>query len=96
MATEVATGYAWLDHAANWWVKIGSAIGDHDSAGIIATMNSARTAIERAAPHVLELAERSVGAAGMIAPHPLERLLRSDLSYANPIPMPPWRQLAPR
>ena len=81
MATEVATGYAWLDHAASWWVKIEKAIGDHDSAGVIATMNAARTAIERAALHVLELAERSVGAAGMIAPHPLERLLRDLRTY---------------
>jgi alkylation response protein AidB-like acyl-CoA dehydrogenase len=81
MATEVATGYAWLDHAANWWVKIENAIGDHDNAGVIATMNAARTAIERAALHVLELAERSVGAAGMIAPHPLERLLRDLRTY---------------
>jgi alkylation response protein AidB-like acyl-CoA dehydrogenase len=77
MATEVATGYAWLDHASNWWAKI----GDRDSTSVIATMNSARTAIERAALHVLELAERSVGAAGMIAPHPLERLVRDLRTY---------------
>ena len=80
MATEVATGYAWLDHVAEYWAKIGSH-GRQDCAGIIAATSAGRTAIERAALHVLELAERSVGAAGMIAPHPLERLVRDLRTY---------------
>lgn len=81
MATEVAAGYAWLDHSASWWAEIGSKIGREHSAGVIATVNASRTAIERAALHVLELAERSVGAPGMIAPHSLERLLRDLRTY---------------
>ena len=44
-------------------------------------MNAARGAVERAALNVMELAERSVGAAGMIAPHPLERLMRDLRTY---------------
>jgi hypothetical protein len=44
-------------------------------------MNAARGAIERAALNVMELAERSVGAAGMMAPHPLERLMRDLRTY---------------
>lgn len=81
MATEVATGYAWLDHAGGCWAKIGGHIDRQHCTSVIATMSAARTAIERAALHVLELAERSVGAAGMIAPHPLERLIRDLRTY---------------
>jgi alkylation response protein AidB-like acyl-CoA dehydrogenase len=81
MATEVTAGYAWLDYTAAWWAEIGNTSGPDDNAPVIATMNAARTSIERAALHVLELAERSVGAAGMIAPHPLERLLRDLRTY---------------
>ena len=48
---------------------------------IIASANAARFAVESAALQVLELAERSVGASGMIAPHPLERLIRDLRTY---------------
>lgn len=77
MAIEVETGYAWLDHAATFWVSIGR----RDGAVIIAALAAARLAIERAALNVLELAERSVGAAGMIRPHPLERWIRDLRTY---------------
>jgi alkylation response protein AidB-like acyl-CoA dehydrogenase len=77
MATEVATGYAWLDHSARHWATIEKA----PPAETIAAMSAARTAIERAALNVLELGERSVGAAGMIAPHTLERLIRDLRTY---------------
>jgi alkylation response protein AidB-like acyl-CoA dehydrogenase len=77
MGVRVAAGYAWLDHAAKAWSEIGS-VSDKE---IIAWLGAARLAIERSALDVLELAERSVGAAGMIAPHPLERLLRDLRTY---------------
>lgn len=77
MGSEVATGYAWLDHAATCW----AGLERHQARGVIATMSAARAAIERAALRVLELAERSVGAGGMIAPHPLERLVRDLRTY---------------
>src|ERR1700761_370086 len=77
MGYEVATGYAWLDHAATSW----TGIEGHSPRNVIATMSAARAAIERAALRVLELAERSVGASGMIAPHPLERLVRDLRTY---------------
>lgn len=77
MGSEVATGYAWLDHAAAYW----AGMERHSDRSAIATMSAARAAIERAALNVLELAERSVGAAGMIAPHPLERLVRDLRTY---------------
>ena len=77
MGSAVATGYAWLDSAGASW----SAIERHSMRHTIATMSAARAAIERAALGVLEMAERSVGAAGMIAPHPLERLIRDLRTY---------------
>ena len=77
MATEVAGGYAWLDYAAANWARIDKL----PAATLIACMNAARGAIERAALNVMELAERSVGVAGMMAPHPLERLTRDLRTY---------------
>jgi alkylation response protein AidB-like acyl-CoA dehydrogenase len=77
MATEVAGGYAWLDYAAANWARIDKL----PAATLIACMNAARGAIERAALNVMELAERSVGVAGMVAPHPLERLMRDLRTY---------------
>jgi alkylation response protein AidB-like acyl-CoA dehydrogenase len=77
MATEVAGCYAWLDYAATSWARIDRL----PAATLIACMNAARGAIERAALNVMELAERSVGVAGMMAPHPLERLMRDLRTY---------------
>ena len=59
-------------------------LGSHNklpAATLIACMNAARGAIERAALNVMELAERSVGVADMMAPHPLERLMRDLRTY---------------
>lgn len=83
MGIAVETGYAWLDRAAKVWAK---ADGNMDTA-IVATANAARLAIESLALVVLETAERSVGAGGLIAPNPLERLardLRTYLRQPNP------------
>ena len=77
MGVSVGAGYAWLDHAAKVWPEIGS-ISDNE---VIASLSAARLAVERSALDVLELAERSVGAVGMIAPHPLERLIRDLRTY---------------
>jgi alkylation response protein AidB-like acyl-CoA dehydrogenase len=77
MSISVGAGYVWLDHAAKMW----SAIGTVSDKEVITALCAARLAIERSALDVLELAERSVGAAGMIAPHPLERLIRDLRTY---------------
>jgi alkylation response protein AidB-like acyl-CoA dehydrogenase len=77
IAIRVAAGYAWLDRAAKIWSAIGT-VPDNE---VVAALCAARLAIERSALDVLELAERSVGAAGMIAPHPLERLIRDLRTY---------------
>ena len=47
----------------------------------MASANGARLAVEEAALTVLEEAERAIGAAGMIAPHPFERLMRDMRTY---------------
>jgi alkylation response protein AidB-like acyl-CoA dehydrogenase len=77
MATEIAAGYAWLDYAAANWARIDKV----PAATLIACMNAARGAVERIALNVMELAERSVGVAGMMAPHPVERLMRDLRTY---------------
>ncbi|WP_279482487.1 acyl-CoA dehydrogenase family protein [Aureimonas sp. SK2] len=79
MGTAVEGGYGWLDRAAREWAAV--AAGRAPSASLVATVNAARGAVEAAALHVLEEAERGVGAAGLIAPHPLERLLRDLRTY---------------
>ena len=83
MGMAVESGYAWLDRAAKYWSEPERSMGD----GIGAIANAARLAIEGLALVVLQEAERSVGAAGLIAPHPLERLsrdLRTYLRQPNP------------
>lgn len=79
MATAVETGYLWLGRCAESWARadLDESAGDE----AIATVNAARGAVETVALRVLELAERSVGAAGLIAPHPLERRIRDLRTY---------------
>lgn len=74
MATAVETGYLWLDRVGREWRT-----GFADT--VIPSTAAARGAVESAAVLVLDLAEKSVGAAGMIAPHPLERLVRDLRTY---------------
>lgn len=77
MALNVEAGYAWLDRAATFWAKRKQA----PDSPIVPVANAARLAIERAALDVLETAERGVGAAGLMTPHPLERLVRDLRTY---------------
>jgi len=48
---------------------------------VIAYVNLTRLAVERAGLDVLERAHRSVGLAGFLSPHPLERLARDLATY---------------
>ncbi|MEF2072206.1 acyl-CoA dehydrogenase family protein [Consotaella aegiceratis] len=76
----VGTAYRWLDLSARAWMGAHQET-DGASERLQATANAARTAVECAAMTVLEEAERGVGAAGFIAPHPLERLIRDLRTY---------------
>ena len=82
MGVAVETGYLWLDRVAQAWQ--GAAVGPTDPLSgrfLMAAANGARLAVEQAALVVLDEAERAIGAAGMIAPHPFERLMRDMRTY---------------
>ncbi|BDA83293.1 hypothetical protein Sa4125_08350 [Aureimonas sp. SA4125] len=81
MGIAVETGYAWLDRAAATWQEAAEAKTPTSSERLVSTANAFRTVVETEALRVLELAERSVGAGGFIAPHPLERLVRDLRTY---------------
>ncbi|SFL71333.1 acyl-CoA dehydrogenase family protein [Methylobacterium pseudosasicola] len=68
---------------ARLWVSRAAAIvtDDGDPDGIIAYVNLARLAVERAGLDLLELAQRSVGLQGFLRDHPLERLTRDLATY---------------
>ncbi len=79
IGVAVETGYLWLDRCADAWAE---AARNPLAAGyLLASANGARLAVEEAALVVLEEAERAIGAAGMIAPHPFERLMRDLRTY---------------
>lgn len=75
MRVAVETGRLWLARAA------GAFDGAGAPAEIIATANMARHAVEEASTLTLELAGRSVGVQGMLAPHPMERQMRDLTTY---------------
>lgn len=87
MAVAVETGYLWLDRVAEAWTSAAAGSNEEPKAYLMAAANATRLSVETAAMIVLEEAERAIGAAGMIAPHPFERLsrdLRTYLRQPNP------------
>ncbi len=68
---------------AHLWVASASEMADcEDNAEqIIAYVNLARTAVERAGLDVLELAQRSIGLAGFDRNHPVEHVFRDLATY---------------
>ncbi|SFH10947.1 Acyl-CoA dehydrogenase [Methylobacterium gossipiicola] len=54
---------------------------DADPERVIAYVNLTRLAVERAGLDVIERAQRSVGLAGFLEPHPLERQIRDLATY---------------
>lgn len=69
---------------ARQWVERAALIASEDtltSDRIIAFVNLARLAVERAGLDVLQLAQRSVGLQGFLRNHPLERLSRDLATY---------------
>lgn len=74
-AIAVETGHLWLLGAARLWEQ------DADADAIVAYARMARTAIERVCLDVLERVDRSVGARGLLAPHPIERIGRDLRLY---------------
>ncbi|MGA2042639.1 MAG: acyl-CoA dehydrogenase family protein [Roseiarcus sp.] len=69
---------------ARLWVERAAAIAedvDRDAGQIVAHVNLARTAVERAGVALMELVHRSVGLQGFMRPHPIERICRDLATY---------------
>ncbi len=82
MGVAVETGHLWLARSADAWARAAADPTDPWASDFLAgSANAARLAIETAAMAVLEDAERAIGAAGLIAPHPFERLMRDLRTY---------------
>lgn len=78
MRVALEGGRLWLAHAAGIFDRADSEVV---SARVIATANMARHAVETACGLIIDLAVKSVGVQGMLAPHPLERLIRDLTTY---------------
>ena len=72
-----------LESARNWVTRGAETMSDAGlpPARIVACINLARLAVERAGLDVLQLAQRSVGLQGFLRGHPLERLSRDLATY---------------
>jgi alkylation response protein AidB-like acyl-CoA dehydrogenase len=80
-AIAVETGARWLSGAAEHVDLTPDAGRAVDVTTVVTYANMTRLAIERACLDVMELAERSVGARGLLRPHPFERLVRDLTLY---------------
>ncbi len=80
MAIKVESGMHWLRGAADVTDRFGQPDGP-DADTVVAYANMMRTAIEGICLEVLNLAERSVGARGLLRPHPFERISRDLTLY---------------
>lgn len=79
MAYRIESGNQWLRAAGqrnDEWLRAGE-----DPAKIVAYANMTRTAIEEICLNVMQLAERSVGARGLLRPLPFERIHRDLTMY---------------
>ena len=74
----VAAGTArlWTTRAAE-----AAELGQLDAEEVAATVNLARIAVEAAALDAMRLVTRSLGLAGLVAPNPVERILRDLATY---------------
>lgn len=74
MAALVETGALWLDRA-------GALADTLDADTLVEYTHMARAVVEDACLEILRLAERSVGARGLLRPHPMERIHRDLTLY---------------
>ncbi len=85
MAYLIESGNQWINAAGaktDQWIRNGA-----DAAQIVAYANMTRTAIEEICLRVMPLAEKSVGARGLMRPLPFERIHR-DLTFYLRQPAP--------
>jgi alkylation response protein AidB-like acyl-CoA dehydrogenase len=76
IATE--TGRLWVERAA---AIAEDASAQRTSEQIVAYVNLARLAVERAGLDLMELIHRSVGLQAFMRPHPIERISRDLATY---------------
>lgn len=81
MGAAVETSLLWLERCAAVWTQAEQNRSDHVNAQLMATANGARGVVEALALQVLTDAEQAIGAAGMIAPHRFERVMRDLRTY---------------
>ena len=82
LALLVEGAYGWLERAARHWDAGCRPEASHEAAAAaVAQANLTRTAIERAAMDGLAIAQRAIGCAGLLTPHPLQRLVRDLAVY---------------
>ena len=79
MTRLLARGRFWLDGLGD---RIAAWLDDETQADrLVALVRAARTEIEELSHDLIRLASQCVGLRGMVAPHPLERLLRDLTTY---------------
>jgi len=79
---RLGEGVIAAETARLWVARAAAIVGEEgDPDGIIAYVNLARLAVERAGLDLLGLAQRSVGLQGFLRDHPLERLTRDLATY---------------
>jgi len=81
MAIAVESGALWLRGAAALADRSAFVGGVGDGEALVAYINMARTAIERICLDSMRLAEQTVGARGLLPPHPFERIIRDLTLY---------------
>ncbi len=81
LAIGVEGGALWLRGAAALADRPPRADGDGDAERFVAYVNMARTAIERICLDAMRLVEQTVGARGLLPPHPFERIIRDLTLY---------------
>ena len=84
MAWRIESGRLWLTAAGAHAARALSGPVDTDpyaSQRTLAYANLMRSAIEETCMHVIALAERSVGARGLLRPEPFERMHRDLVHY---------------
>ncbi|MFC7670389.1 acyl-CoA dehydrogenase family protein [Hymenobacter humi] len=86
MAIALESGRQWLRSAAEHAARPGATTAEAAEA-TVAYANMTRTAVETICLSILQLAERSVGARGLLQPLPFERLHR-DLTHYLRQPAP--------
>jgi len=80
-AIAVESGNHWLSGAARWVDLSPDRKRNDDPSPAIAYANMTRLAIEQVCQTVMRLVEESVGARGLLQPHPVERIVRDLTLY---------------